>query len=158
MRKQKWNSGDCFAIPLRDGGGLLAQVIRPEPKALNGVSCALFDQRVREGESNEPDLNKLFSTLLTTHDLLGSGRWKVIHSSEVKVPIEKFPYESLREKSFVGAKIRGSRIVENFANAFCGLHEWDCYADPNYFDCLLITPQLKPHKLIYKKDAGEEAV
>jgi hypothetical protein len=150
MRSQKWQDGDCFAIPLNDGGHLLGQILKNEPKAMNSVSCALFNQRIAPGEQPEPRIELLIATLLTTPELLKSGRWKVTHPAKIEVPIEKFPYEHLRAKSWVGAKIRGARIVANFANAYCGLHEWDCYADPDYMDGLLISPDKKPAKLLYK--------
>jgi hypothetical protein len=37
-----------------------------------------------------------------------------------------------------------------FAEAFRGLIPWDDWADPNYLDKLLISPDLKPKKLRYK--------
>lgn len=154
MRKPKWQEGDCFVIPLKDGTGLLAQILKREPKAMNSVSCALFDQRVHPGGINEPQMSRLFSTILTTHDLLNSGRWKVTHSAKISVPVDKFPYEFLREKSFVGARIIGSGIIEKFANAFCGLYEWDKWADPNYLDKLLISPEVKPRNLRYVSDSS----
>lgn len=147
---QNWKEGDCFVVPLNDGGGLLGQVLAAEPVVLNSVSCALFDQRVRAQECQVPELGSLFSTVLTTRDLLDSGHWKVVASHPVQVPREKFPFEPLRQHRFVGARVVGSRNVEEFANAFCGLASWDDWADPGYLDRLLISPDVKPKNLLYR--------
>ena len=40
-----------------------------------------------------------------------------------------------------------------FANAFCGLYEWDKWANPNYLDKLLISPEVKPKDLRYVSDS-----
>lgn len=148
--RQDWKEGDCFAIPLNDGSGLLGQVLAAEPFVLNSVSCALFHQHLHRGECPVPELGRLFSTVLTTRDLLDSGHWKVVGSHPVQVPRGKFPFESLRRNRFVGAKVVGSRNVGEFANAFCGLAAWDDWADPNYLDSLLISPDVKPASLLYK--------
>jgi hypothetical protein len=148
--QQNWKEGDCFVLPLNDGSGILGQVIAYEPLVLNSASCAFFDQRLRSPECPLPELSRLFSTVLTTRDLLDSGRWKVVASHPVQVPREKFPFEPLRHDRFIGAKVIGSRNVEEFMNAFCGLTFWDDWADPNYLDRLLISPTVKPKNLLYK--------
>lgn len=150
---QNWKEGDCFVLPLNDGSGLLGQVLAAEPFVLNSVSCAFFDQRLRAPECPLPELSRLFSTVLTTRDLLDSGQWKAVASYFVQVPREQFPFESLRQNGFVGAKVVGSRNVGEFANAFCGLTIWDDWADPNYLDRLLISPDVKPQNLLYKKSS-----
>lgn len=147
---QNWKTGDCFIVPLNDGEGMLGQILAAEPSVLNSVSCALFNQRARSSECPLPELGQLFSTVLTTRDLLDSGQWRVVASHPVQVPREKFPYEQLRQNRFVGAKIIGSRNVSEFVNAFCGLSVWDDWADPYYLDHLLINPDLKPANLLYK--------
>ena len=147
---QQWKEGDCFIIPLTDGSGLLGQVLAKEPTVLNSVSCALFNQRVVQGAYFVPIPGQLFSTLLTTRDLLDAGQWRVVGSNEIQVPRDKFPFESLRSNGFIGAKVFGSKIVQEFANAFCGLIAWDDWADPLYLDRLLISADVKPSKLLYK--------
>lgn len=149
-RKQDWKAGDCFVIPLLDGGGLLGQVLAHEPRAMNSVSCALFDQRVGQSECPRPSMGRLFSILLVTRDSLDSGHWQVVATWPVEVPQEKFPFEHSRSKGFIGAKIYGSGVVREFANAFCGLCPWDDWAKPDYLDGLLVSPEVKPKSLLYK--------
>jgi hypothetical protein len=66
-----------------------------------------------------------------------------------------FPYEHLRKSGWVGAKIRGAGVVEEFINAFYGLLPWDSRYDPEYFDKLLISPAKRPSRLIFKQGPAE---
>lgn len=151
---QMWKSGDCFAIPLLDGQSLLGQVLAAEPDVLNSVSCALFDQKADAGQPTVlPEISRLFSTVMTTRDLLDAGRWKVIGTSKITIPTGLFPFEENRASGFIGAKVLGSRNIEEFANAFCGLSPWDDWADPHYLDRLLISPDVKPATLRFKASA-----
>lgn len=154
MRKSRdlasWNVGDCFIIPLIDGRGLLGQVVAVEPDVLNSVTCALFGQVANQEECPTPDLNRLFSVLFTTRDLLDQGKWRIVGCQPVAVPRSMFPYERLRDNRFIGAKVIGSRNVVEFANAFIGLSAWNDWADAEYLDRLLISPDIKPTGLINK--------
>lgn len=150
IKRQKWGPGDLFAVPLLDGSFLLGQVLAHEPQAMNGVSCALFDQRFNNNNAPRPAIDAIFSILLVTRDLLDRGVWQIVGNSPIDVPRSAFPFENLRPAGFVGATIRGSRIVNEFANAFCGLHPWDDWANPDYLDGLLISPAKKPKHLVTK--------
>ena len=149
-KKQSWSPGACFAIPLIDGEFLLGQVLASEPSSLNSVSCALYNQKFPDGSAPRCDLNRVFSVVMTTRDLLDSGLWKIVGHDSVTLPKEQFPHESLRKSGFVGAKVIGSRIIGEFANAVSGLSPWNDWADPNYLDRLLITPDAKPPNVVYK--------
>jgi len=152
-KRQSWSPGDCFIVPLADGSGLLGQVLQAEPGAMNSVSCAFYDQSV-DGSALpgvvSPNPESLISVLFVTRELIDSGRWRIIGSCPICVPRSLYPYESLRVKSFVGAKIIGGGIVEKFANAIRGLRAWDDWHNPHYLDGLLISPQKKPANLVYK--------
>lgn len=148
---QTWQAGNCFIIPLLDGCGLLGQVLSIESAVLNSASCALFFQKLpSETATASPDLGQLFSTVMTTRDLLDSGHWKIIGMSDIEVPRTQFPFESLRDSGFIGANVVGSRNIEEFANAYCGHSLWDDWADPQYLDRLLISQDVKPSTLRYK--------
>jgi len=47
-------------------------------------------------------------------------------------------------------KIVGSANIAEFLNAYYGLVPWDDWADPNYLDKLLISPDKKPKNIIFK--------
>jgi hypothetical protein len=55
---------------------------------------------------------------------------------------------ALERANFVGARITGSGIMMEFLDAFYALRAWDDYADPAYFDKLLLTHDKKPSRLI----------
>ncbi len=92
----------------------------------------------------------MFSLLFTTRDLLDSGDWKVVTNTPIELPRKRLPYEDLRSSGFIGAKVIGSRIVAEFANAYCALAPWNDWHDPNYLDRLLLSPDLKPKTLVFK--------
>ncbi len=147
-KKQIWNVGSIFTIPLKDSTECLGQVIGREPSALNSAGIALIDTKGRwtRGDSfPELRLEDVFSVILVTRDLLDSGRWTVLDLKEIGIPVEARPYEHLRAEGFVGAKIRGSANVEEFVNAFYGLMPWDDWYIPDYLDDFLISPTKKPH-------------
>ena len=153
-RKQLWNIGDVFAIELNDHKFVVGQVVGHEVDALNSVSAAFFDSRFDSlpGAQAIQELNveKIFSVLFVTPDLLGTGRWKIIGNHAVNIPKNWMPYEHLRSKRFVGADVFGSAIVEEFLNAYYALVPWDDWKDPNYLDGLLISANKKPAHLLYK--------
>jgi hypothetical protein len=153
-KKQSWERGDIFLIKTEGSFNIVGQIIGHEPQAMNSVGVALFDERISNTTNTDfiklnPD--SIFSILLVTRDLLDLGVWKVICNRPVTLPKETLPYESLRSASFVGAKIRGSAIVNEFVNAYCGLMPWDDFHDPKYLDNLLISPSKKPSNLVFKK-------
>jgi len=152
-KKQKWSIGDLFAIPRKDGRYIAGQVIGREPEVLNSVSVALFDE-VRDQPEQVASVSlsedRLFSSLFATRDLLDSGYWKVVHNRPVSVPTRLFPFERTRASGFVGAKVIGSAIVNEFVNAYFALVPWDDWKDPTYLDKLLVSPAKKPVRLLLK--------
>ena len=151
--KQKWKIGDVFGIPTPDGKYVVAQIIAQEPEVLNSVSVAIFDARI-EGVADARDISleseAVFSTVFTTRDLLDSGDWPIIENGEVVVPRSLFPHKDKRSTGFVGAKVIGSGIVNEFVSAFYGLVPWDDWKDPHYLDALLLSPEKKPANVLLK--------
>ena len=140
-------------MSLKDGSVSLGQIIAHEPKAMNSVGCILYDARFSDPTKVDvanPPTNCPFAVLLTTHDLLDSGHWRVVANAPLGLSHDLIPYEKFRTSGFIGAKIYGSAIINEFVNAFYGLVAWDDWADPKYLDGLLLSPGLKPKNLIYK--------
>ena len=137
-RKMEWRSGDLFAIPASDSVSLLGQVIAHEPRAMNSVSICVFGLRVEDLAGVIPSaLPDPVSVVLTTRELLDSGRWRVVGAMPVALPRSDWPFEALRP-GFVGAKIIGAGLVEQFAAVYCGFLPRDTFArNPDYFDRLL---------------------
>ena len=92
----------------------------------------------------------MFSVLFVTRDLLDDGVWRVIAKRPVAIPRSQLPYESLRQNGYVGAEVNGSGIVNEFLDAFYGLGPWDDWHDPTYLDQLLVSPEKKPSRLVFK--------
>ncbi|WP_203322477.1 hypothetical protein [Pseudoxanthomonas beigongshangi] len=149
----QWTAGSVFLLPLMDETACIGQVIDREPDALNSVAVALFDIKGNWSKENKvPALagDAVFSVILATKDYLDSGRWLVLGERVSAVPNEMKFYDRLRSTGFVGAKIRGSGLVEDFANAFYGLAPWDDWYVPDYLDGFLISPDKKPvERLIF---------
>jgi hypothetical protein len=154
LQEQKWETGDVFLIENDDGMYSVAQVIGREPDVLNSVSCAFFDIRVSNvAEASlirELPNNRLISVLFVTRDLLDLGGWRVVGRLPVVVPKSYFPYEKSRSTGFVGAKVIGTKNVNEFINAYHGLKPWDDWKDPHYLDKLLLSPDKKPSNVRYK--------
>jgi hypothetical protein len=153
-RRQAWKVGDVFLVKLTDDSFVVGQIVGQERKALNSVSCAFFDLRVKSEADldsvRELPLPKVFSVLFVTRDLLDNGVWRVIGDRRVTLPESLLPFERLRNQGWVGASVKGSGIVAKFLNAFYGLAPWDDWHNPNYLDELLMSPDKKPSNLIFK--------
>jgi len=154
-KKQTFEVGDYFTIPLTGGKYAIGQIVGVEPDALNSVICALFSQqRNFVPTSNNQDLadSDLVSVLFVTPDLLKSGDWCVVSHGQ---PFNVAPYidvDALRDVGFVGVRVIGSWIVTKLLEAYFGLYPWNGFADPDYFDKLLVSEDRKPSiiKLVEK--------
>lgn len=150
--KQKWDIGSVFLLPLENGDSCVGQVIGREAHVLNSAVIALFDFKGDWARMEIPSLEMgaLFSAVFVTRDLLDSGRWKVVDRRDTGGVVEASPYETLRTSGFIGAKVRGSSIVEEFVNAFYGLAPWDDWYVPDYLDAFLMSANKKPSdRLVY---------
>jgi hypothetical protein len=152
MKRQRWEIGDLFTVPLPDDTASLGQIVARETQALNSVTCAFFSTRFNS-DVPEPthSLGDLIACLFITPDLLNNGVWQVIGHADVTVPRHLFPFEETRDRGWVGAKVYGSKNVAEFLAAYHGLTAWDDWADPTYLDRLLISPDKKPKKIILKR-------
>jgi hypothetical protein len=155
-KKVEWSVGDVFYIPLSDKDVVLGQIVGREADLLNSVTVALFDVKCKPEEVAAAlpfiSASRAFSVLFTTRDLLDMGEWPLHGTEPVSIPKAQLPYEHLRQDRFIGAKVIGSGIVNEFVNAFYGLTSWDDWKDPNYLDGLLLSPAKKPQaRLMYKR-------
>ncbi len=152
---KQWRIGDVFTIPTKDGQLAIGQIVGVEPDLLSSATVALFDERHAsiEGARIHASLSpeNLFAVLYVTKNHLDSGDWRVVDHRKVEVDPRTNPFEHTRSKGFIGAKVFGADIVNEFVNAFYGLVPWDDWKDPNYLDALLISKDVKPvGRLIFK--------
>jgi hypothetical protein len=154
-KRQSWNVGDVFLVKILDKR-VVGQIVGHESEVLNSVSCAFFDIRVGDEEEvpkiTDLPIDKVFSVIFATRDLLDSGAWRVVNHARVAVPQDRYPFEDLRDVGFIGAIVYGSAIVNEFLNAFYGLMPWDDWKNPDYLDHLLISRDKKPKTLVYKAE------
>ncbi|EOF4387085.1 Imm26 family immunity protein [Salmonella enterica subsp. enterica] len=152
-KKQLWEVGDLFTVPLADGTFCIGKVIDYEPKALNSVICAFYSHRVNKIPDTELKLNdnELISVKFVTRDLLDSGDWKVFSKYSDIFDVEKYlNVKELKGNGFIGAKIIGSGLIIELMNAYYMLSPWNDFFDPNYLDSLLISPDKKPKNVMLK--------
>jgi hypothetical protein len=151
-KRQKWAAGDLFSIPVGSSCGL-GQVISAEPEALNSVLCVYFSHLVPCDQLGliSPNIRDSISIQLTTRESLDDGSWKVIGNARPLDTFDEFPLERLRLDGFIGAKVRGSGIMDALVSAFHGLSPWDEYADPEYFTKLLRPGVAVPGAAMFSK-------
>lgn len=158
-KRQKWQIGDYFLIPLLNGEFVIGQIIGRIAKALNSIVCVYFDAKVKDVEEAHKKIKKLsekdvISALFTTRDALdwiGPNKWKSFYNDKPLSMDLFFDVEKL-EKTLVGVSIEGSGNVDALLNAFYGLSPWDDCYKPDYYDELLVSLDKKPKNLLYKKD------
>ena len=145
MSKQ-FEPGDIFGIPLPDGSMGTGQILSLEPDALNSVGCAFFSVTV--GPAGLSGSVEPIAALLVTPDLLKNGVWPVKSKAPVFLERHERPYELFRASHWVGVKVTGSGIVQEFLAAYHGLTPWDAWHDPNYLDSLLLPGVARPEHVI----------
>ncbi len=149
--------GDTFIVPLAASSVAPGHIVAREAEALNSVTCAFYDQRLRNPTTRDVSscltADRLIACLFTTRDLLDRGSWRILGHESPNIPKNLLPNEHTRRKGWVGAKIIGSGNVEEFLNAFHCLVPWDHWADPLYLDRLLIHPSKKPPNVILTRNA-----
>ena len=155
-KRQPWEIGDVFEQTLVDGSHSFGQIVGRERQALNSCSIVLFDLRVGANDATPSaaaaTAAPMYAVLMATTDLLDRGTWRVVGRATPRISGAALPYESLRASGWVGAIIRGSGIVNEFASAFYGLTPWDDWHDPKFLDGMLVDPSVKPHgRLVYSK-------
>lgn len=149
MTTKKWKIDDIFTIPLGDGNEVLGQVIHFEPLAMNSVICG-FTVKLFDSDDIDLSLSDILAVQFTTFDNLDCGVWRVVGRGR-PLPHELWAHlEKDRDTGFIGAKILGSGNIRKFLDACVGVRPWDSFADPYYFDKLLLEPSLKPKRAFLK--------
>jgi hypothetical protein len=149
-KKQKWQAGDNFLVPLKDGTFSQGQVVIAAPKAMNSVVCVFTAARykVKPLSVHAPKLKDSIAILFVTRDLLDSGRWQVVNNEPNTWSAGHIDFDKLERNGFVGVIIEGSAIVENLLNAFHCLEPWNDFHDPDFLDGLLLSPDRKPPSVL----------
>ncbi len=161
-KKQKWNAGDIFVVPLLDKAYAIGQVVCITKKAMNSAVCIFFDYRIYDSKISSADISQLFSANVVavqfcTMDLLNSGGWQVVSNLEPFNVREYLNIEEYEQKSFIGVPVLGSGVLQALMNAYYALSPWDCFFDPNLFDTLLVSTCSRPDNVIFKNTSVLQA-
>ena len=125
------------------------EVLSVEPDALNSVGCVLLAATV--GPDGLSGGATPIAAFLVTPDLLASGFWPVKTKAPVLLEREDWPYEVYRPVHWVGVKVTGSGIAQEFLAAFHCLAPWDNWHDPEYLDSLLLPGVRRPDGVVLGK-------
>lgn len=154
-KKINWKTGDIFLIPLKDNSYSIGQIVAPETETLHSVFCTFYNLRYKnDSEIKEINLSndKLISAIFVVQTYLDNGKWNVLYNKEVyNETVFKNDLNKFRNNDFIGVGIKEPGIIEEFLSAFFKLCPWDDWADPNYLDSLLISPDKKPANIVLKK-------
>lgn len=150
-KKHAWQSGDVFGVPMPNAKYGLGQIISLEKECMDSVVCAFFENVMSEpGEKIGLYAPEIISIQFVTKDSLARGIWRYFWTELPLVEDFVHELESVRGSEYVGVKIRGSGIMQNFLSAYHGLSYWDEYADKQLFDKLLLPSRLRPVCVIFK--------
>ena len=155
-KKQKWQVGDYFGIPIEDDFLAVGQILGRYDWI--GVACLITKMKISSKklplyEDIKIDKNDVIAAMFITEESLDKGFWPIIQQGIVNKNILKqyFPNIDLIEQgNIIGINTEGSAIIDDFIKAYFSLAPWDDWHDPEYLDKLLISPDKKPENLIYK--------
>ena len=156
-KKIPWAIGDIFTIKLNNGKYAIGHVL--SQRMVNTIRIALYDEVIDSLEN--ADINNLckeadlLSLIEVTKEQIDFGAWKLIGNRPTDIPVNRHANEQYRNDDpyldGVGANIKDAAIAEDFMNAFYGMHPWDDWYDPEFYDKMLVDKRKKPLHLIYKK-------
>lgn len=155
-KKQKWQVGDYFGIPIEDDFLAIGQILGKYDWI--GVACLITKMKISSKnlplyEDIKIDKNDIIAAMFITEESLDKGFWTIIQQGIVNKNILKqyFPNIVLIEQgNIIGINTEGSAIIDDFIKAYFSLAPWDDWHDPEYLDKLLVSPDKKPENLIYK--------
>ena len=154
-KRQKWSEGDYFLVKLLDGDYVIGQIQKYAYRQMGSVAALYFNIKVKSKEEallkietlTDKDVIVAQFTLTDSLDWIDVGTWEIIKNGEVK-----YLWKFFTEYQFTATRIPiyGSGIIDDLLNAYYGLYPWDCYADKEYFDKMLVSKDKKPLNLKYK--------
>ncbi|MEI4828792.1 Imm26 family immunity protein [Bacillus sp. FJAT-53711] len=141
-KKQKWKVGDIFLLNLSNGTYGFGQVLW---KPFGSPVCGLFDLNTETIPTVEKVSNHSFISVLTLlSSSLDKGDWKVIGNADVRIDVEKVPWQH-RGLDVTGSMSYSDGILLELANAYYGLFPWNVFYEEDYFDKILLSPFKRPN-------------
>ncbi|WP_400088187.1 hypothetical protein [Yoonia sp. R78084] len=143
-RAIEWNVGDVFLVETEGGRRFLAQVIGKGLDTMKSALCAYTLVEYAEGRI-EIGPADFITVQFTTRDLLERGKWNIVGNQPAPTISSYFEnYEDLMRSGFFGVTVRGSGVIRKFLEACIGERYWDSFADPEYFEMLLLPGLERP--------------
>lgn len=155
-KKIDWKVGAIFGVPIEEGLYCLGQILTHEKQCMDSILCAFTNvkSQAKYDQSSAIQVSDLISIQLVTRDSIDEGIWPILGACEPLKIGQLFPIESFRAAEYVGAKIRGSGIMQNLVSAYNGNSNWDQYFDPLHFNKLLLPGVQRPVNAIFKGSKG----
>ena len=152
-KKIEFTTGDVFLIPLEGGDSFgVGMVIEKTPDALNSILCGFYDiKSTSKDELNVQEIasGKPISIQFITPDLIEDGYWEVVGNTTPIEANEYFDFDGMKANGYIGAEVEGSAIIRKFLSAYQGVYHWNCYYKDDYFDELLLNPDIKPDRIYF---------
>ncbi|MCC6678339.1 MAG: hypothetical protein IT436_14465 [Phycisphaerales bacterium] len=146
-KRQQWEPGSVFLIPLPDSACAVGQVLGSEefggfvPVVLFGHRVASADVSLDEAIKNAVPVARSCVGKLC----LDTGEWPVSGRQPIFLSTADWPNAKFRKRrSWVGAKFDNSVVLETFLKAYWGYEPWDGMKDPDYFTRFLFEPNHRP--------------
>ena len=151
-KRIKWENGAIFAVPLVDGTYGFAQAI--DHWMPHWIYVAVFNVRLQSLPEDIPNLTErqIVSLVAVSDDELDFGEWPLVGHAKPLVSRRKFPNERFKRRGYVGARSYEAGLIAEFLSAYHCLTAWNDWHAPDYLDTLLLSSEMKPKKLIYKKN------
>ena len=126
-KKQKWQVGDYFGIPIEDDFLAVGQILGRYDWI--GVACLITKMKISSKnlplyEDIKIDKNDVIAAMFITEESLDKGFWPIIQQGIVNKNILKqyFPNIDLIEQgNIIGINTEGSAIIDDFIKAYFSL-------------------------------------
>ena len=164
FKRQQWNIGDYFLIPLLDGDFGIAQIIGPMyqeyPKDTQRI--IYFDAKVPSEQAAVEAVKNftLANVVGRTYMIVGfigvsdpnpRKMFKIFYHSEPPAADLFFDLKEFNRRDGVGIKEYTNGYITEFMDAFHGLSPWDSDYKAGFFDDFLVSPDKKPKHLILNR-------
>lgn len=154
-KKQQWQVGDYFGIPIQNESFAIGQILGRYDWI--GVACIISNiQTNKKTDLNKIEIpdNNIISAIFITEESLNKGFWPILLQGCVnRTVLEKyFPnIDKVENGDIVGITTEGSAIIDDFIQAYFGLKAWNDWYESDFLDKeILISPDKKPDNVIYK--------
>ena len=147
-KKQKWDVGDIFNLPLFNGSFAYGQIIKNN----DGFPiCCLFTLNSNEIKDIKSIISsKIVSVLPISPYSLDNHDWKIIGNTDVLVDIEEVVKgQPKKYKRRITRSTFPDESLRNLSEALIGIRPWNENVDEENYDKMLLPDYTKPNNLLY---------